>query len=173
MRQAFAGWWRWYERHYTLNVVLAAALFTLQLVHLVWLGGEVVAQRATGERLFHVGDGFRIALVLIDWTEIPAILSVSLVYVVELRRGFRWRTLLLLLFVNSQYLHIFWITDELVVRDSVGSSSLPGWLAWMAILIDYLELPVIFDTLRKVVRSLRRYGLREVLRGQPPADAKT
>jgi hypothetical protein len=45
---------------------------------------------------------------------------------------------------------------------------LPIWLAWIAIGIDYLELPVIYDTLRKFLVSIReqRVGafLREDLR---------
>ena len=45
--------WRWYERHHTLNVAIAAALFGLQLVHLIWLAGEPLAELVLGEQLFH------------------------------------------------------------------------------------------------------------------------
>ena len=84
----------------------------------------------------------------------------SLVYVNELRHGFTLKALLFLLFLNSQWLHIFWITDEYVVQRAVRrtrpSSSLPAWLAWVAILIDYLELPVIYDTLKRTAIAIRR-----------------
>ena len=96
-----------------------------------------------------------------DYTEIPALIAVSLVYVNELRRGFAWKPLLFLLFLNSQWLHIFWITDEYVAAELGGGSgaSLPGWLAWVAILIDYLELPVIYDTLKRLAIAVRERRL--------------
>jgi hypothetical protein len=156
--------WAWYGRHYTFHVTFAATLFVLQIVHLVWLGGEVVAQRATGDPLFHVGGIFRYLLVFVDWTEIPALISATTLYLYELREGFRWRPALFIVLLNSQYLHIFWITDELVVRDTIGESTLPGWLAWIAILIDYLEVPVIVDTVRKTLSAIHERGLRGVLR---------
>ncbi len=86
----------------------------------------------------------------------------SLVYVNELRSGFSWRALLFLVFLNSQWLHIFWITDEYVAAELGGGgsgASLPGWLAWVAILIDYLELPVIYDTLKRLAIALRERRL--------------
>jgi hypothetical protein len=165
--RALSRFWAWYGRHYALNVALAAMLFVLQIVHLVWLGSEVVAQRATGDALFHVGGVFRYVLIFVDWTEIPALISATTLYLYELRTGFRWKPVLFLVLLNSQYLHIFWITDELVVRDTIGESSLPGWLAWIAILIDYLEVPVIIDTVRKTVSEIREKGLREVVQGEP------
>ena len=65
------------------------------------------------------------------------------------------------MFLNSQWLHIFWITDEYVAAELGGSSNaaLPGWLAWVAILIDYLELPVIFDTLKRLATAVRERRL--------------
>jgi hypothetical protein len=41
---------------------------------------------------------------------------------------------------------------------------LPGWLVWVAIGIDYLELPVIGDTLHKFVVSVREQRLGAFLR---------
>jgi len=81
------------------------------------------------------------------------------VYVNELRRGLSWKPLLLLLFLNSQWLHIFWITDEYVAGELSAGSALPPFLAWVAILIDYLELPVIFDTLKRLATAVRQRRL--------------
>jgi hypothetical protein len=170
MRAFFNTFFAWYERHYRVNIAIAAGLFTLQLVHLVWLTGQPLADRATGDALFTLDGPLRWLIVLVDYTEIPALLSVSLVYINELRKRFSVKSLAFLLFLNSQYLHIFWITDEFVVSANAGeSTTLPAWLAWAAILIDYLELPVIVDTLRKVAlavkdRRVTRY-LREDLAG--------
>ena len=161
--------WDWYERHYTLNVTVAAALFTLQIVHLVWLTLDPLWAKVFGDPLIVVEKPYSWPLLLVDYTEIPALIMVSLVYLNELRSGFALKPVLFLLFLNSQWLHIFWITDEYVAAELGGGSgsSLPGWLAWVAILIDYLELPVIYDTFRKMTVALRerRFGafLREDL----------
>ena len=151
--------WRWYERHYLLNVSVASGLFVLQLIHLYWLAASPIAMRLTGESFFNPSGAVQYAIFFVDYTEIPALMAVSLVYVNELRSGFAWRPLLFLAFLNSQWLHIFWITDQYVSNELSGRptvSSLPGWLAWVAILIDYLELPVIYDTFRRAATTSRR-----------------
>jgi hypothetical protein len=158
--------WDWYERHYLLNISIAAGLFALQLLHLYWLGADVIAERAFGESYWNPSDVVAWALYVVDYTEIPVLVSVSLVYINELRKGFRWTPFLLLAALNSQWFHIFWITDEFVVNSFSGQpaeSSLPAWAAWIAILIDYGELPVIFDTVRRMVVALREGRTREAL----------
>jgi hypothetical protein len=153
MTSARALWqrfWDWYERHYLLNLGAASVLFMLQVTHLAWMGADPVASRLDGHPLLSLHGVLQWLIIAVDYTEIPALLAVSLVYVNELRRGFAWRPLLFLAFLNSQWLHIFWITDEYV-----ADGSLPAGLAWVAILIDYLELPVIFDTLRRLAQALR------------------
>jgi hypothetical protein len=148
------GFWGWYERNYVLNVAIASALFVLQLVHLTWLGADPIAQRLADQSFFSPEGVLRYLIYAVDYSEIPALIAVSLVYVNELRQRFAWQPLLFLLFLNTQWLHIFWITDEYVAAELAGPS-LPAWLAWVAILIDYLELPVIFDTLKRLTVALR------------------
>ena len=155
LRRFFA----WYERHYLLNITVAAGLFVLQLAHLYWLTADVVAQRLVGQSYADLEGIFRYLILIVDYTEIPALISVSLVYINELRKRFHWESVLSLLFLNSQWLHIFWITDEFVVAEFTGAghgTSLPLWLAWVAILIDYLELPVIVSTISKLAVALRQ-----------------
>ncbi|CAA9568803.1 MAG: hypothetical protein AVDCRST_MAG87-2204 [uncultured Thermomicrobiales bacterium] len=166
LRRLWNTFFGWYERHYTLNVGVAAGLFLLQLVHLYWLSADVVAQRLTGESYWEPTDIVRFLILIVDYTEIPALIATSLIYINELRRGWSWRNLLFLVFLNSQWFHIFWITDEFVVAEfgGEGGTALPGWLAWAAILIDYLELPVIVDTLRRFMEALRERRLDEFLR---------
>jgi|SRR5215207_4716735 len=161
MRTLWNPFWAWYERHYVLNLSVAASLFVLQIVHLYWLGAEPIATRVGGQSLFDPGGLLRYVIYLVDYAEIPALLGASLIYVNVLRRGFSPGPLVLLLFLNSQWLHIFWITDEYVTSELSGTpaaSGLPAWLAWVAILIDYLELPVIFDTLRRFAEAIRNRG---------------
>lgn len=159
--------WAWYERNYVVNVTVALVLFILQLVHLSWLGGEVIALRAFGQTLFELSGIWEVIIVFVDYTEIPAIFTMTLVYIDAWRRGQRWNAVLMLALLHSQWLHIFWITDEFVVDTFTGSDSqgtvLPAWLAWVAILIDYLEVPVIIDTMKKLYVAVRdRRGLAGV-----------
>lgn len=167
MRTFMQRFFEWYERHYTINVAVATGLFVLQLAHLYWLTTNVVALRLVGESYFNLSGVFEYTILIVDYTEIPALLSVSLLYAHGLRTGWNWKSFIFLLFLNSQWLHMFWITDEFVVNEFAGraaQSSLPAWLAWTAILIDYLELPVIYDTLRKFAVSLRERRVGEFLR---------
>ena len=166
MRRAFRGFWGWYERHYLLNLAITGALFALQIVHLYWLSADVVAQRLVGESFFRTSGWLRTLILVVDYTEIPALIGTSLVYLNELRKGFGWKSVAFLIFLNSQWLHIFWITDEFVVGEfgGNGGNALPVWLAWAAIGIDYLEIPVIVDVLRRLAVSLRERRVEEFLR---------
>jgi len=169
MNNLWQTFWAWYERHYVLNVSIAAGLFLLQLIHLFWLGGEVIVLRAFGESLFEFTGIWEKIIVLVDYTEIPAIFTMTLVYIDGWRRGNKWNAVLMLLLLHSQWLHIFWITDEFVITafSEAGKTVLPAWLAWAAILIDYLEVPVVVDTLIKLGRAVREkkglVGVREAL----------
>jgi len=156
MKQLFQKFWAWYERNLTLNVAIVALLFTWQLVHLYWLTTDVVTVRLFGVSFFNPTGIAELLIIIADYAEIPAILSASLLYVILIRKKLNVLTnALMLFFVNSQWLHIFWITDEFIIKEfSGGTSILPIWLAWIAIGVDYLELPVIYDTLKKFFTSV-------------------
>lgn len=150
--------WAWYERHYTLNITIAAILFTLQLIHLYWLTTHVVFLKLFSVSLFSPPPFWELIIIFVDYTEIPALVTTSLVYIHEIRKKYNLRSLIYLIFIYSQFLHIFWITDEIVEARLTGAPEatiLPIWLAWIAILIDYLELPVIFETLGKAFKAIR------------------
>lgn len=148
----------WYERHYTINVGLAAGLFVLQLIHLYWLTTGVVFWRIFGRSFFDLSGVWQYLIIVVDYTEIPALITTSLVYINDLRKQFNPKSVWFLIFLNSQWLHLFWVTDEFVVSQFKGTAGtvLPFWLAWLAIMIDYLELPVIFDTFKKFLVVLKR-----------------
>lgn len=151
--------WAWYEKHYTLNVAIAAGLFVLQIIHLYWLTTDVVFLRLFGESFFSPSTFYRYLIIVVDYTEIPALLSTTVLYANELRKQFRFKPALFIFLINSQWLHLFWITDEFVVHQLVEGRTdtvLPLWLAWVAIFIDYLELPVIVDTIAKFTARLRQ-----------------
>ena len=159
LRGGVKRFWRWYQRHYLAVLVVTTGVFLLQLFHLYWLFTDVVLQRLTGQSYFGQGavaEVVGLSSLIADYLEIPTLISASLLYVNELRRkGFTWRAVGFLFMLNTQWLHIFWITDEVVVQYFAGPVA-PQWAparAWIAILIDFLELPVIYDTLRRVWRE--------------------
>ncbi len=167
MRDLWRNFFDWYERNYLINITVAAGLFLLQLIHLYWLTVDVVFMRLFDVSYFNPDGLVYYFILLVDYTEIPALISVSLVYINDLRKGFAWKPVIFLIFLNSQWLHIFWITDEFVVNEFTGEaavSSLPAWAAWFAIMIDYLELPVIYDTMRKFFVAMRERRVAEFLR---------
>lgn len=157
--------WHWYEDNYALNVGIAAVLFTLQIVHLYWLTTDVVTARLWGLDLFPGNSPLvEWLLIIVDYTEIPAIITTSLVYINDLRQKFAWKSFTYLVFVDIQLLHIFWITDEFIVNEFfTGGTLLPVWLAWVAIFIDYLELPVIYETIKKFIQARRSGNMKEFL----------
>src|SRR3989338_10133347 len=150
--------WSWYGRNYKLNLYITAGLFVWQLAHLYWLSADVVGLRLFGYELWNVGKVGNFLISIVDYTEIPALILTSIFYIHELKKEFRWKSVLFLILLNSQWLHLFWITDEVVVAQFTGAAAiaLPIWLSWLAILIDYLELPVIYDTIKKAILSLRK-----------------
>jgi hypothetical protein len=165
MQNLWQTFWEWYERHYVLNVSIALGLFVIQIIHLSWLGGEVIAIRLFDAPLFELSGIWEKIIVVVDYTEIPAIFTMTLVYVNAWRRGARANSILMLALLHSQWIHIFWITDEFIIEtfSVYGETILPAWFAWAAILIDYLEVPVIFDTLRKLYVAVgERKGIAAV-----------
>lgn len=153
------NFWAWYERHYTLNVTLSAGLFLLQLIHLYWLTTHVVTVKLFGIDLFSPPSFWETILIVVDYTEIPALFTTSLVYINAQRKKKSLKNILYLFFLNIQFLHIFWITDEFVEAILTGgpqTTILPVWLAAVAIAIDYLELPVIYETTKAAISELKR-----------------
>lgn len=155
--------WSWYERHYLLNLSIATGLFLLQAFHLYWLFTDVILRRLTGQSYFIFPHELWPIYVFIDYTEIPAIIATSAVYLHSLGKRNTLQTWLALFALNVQWLHLFWITDEIVVERLAGTVpvGLPAWLAWVAILIDYLEVPVMVDTVRRLIRELRELPMGE------------
>lgn len=155
-KNLFAKIVSWYNRNYKANLYVAAGLLVLQLLHLYWMTTNIVMLKLFGREFWNVGTHGNILISLVDYTEIPAIILTSVFYLGQLGERFRWKEFILLLLINSQWIHLFWITDEVIVAEWTGQAAimLPAWLAWCAILVDYLELPVIYDTIRKSVKSL-------------------
>jgi hypothetical protein len=161
----FNKFWDWYQKHYLLNLSVATLLFVVQLFHLYWLFTDVILFKLTGQSYFGLNDVWGVVSTFLDYSEIPAIISSSVLYVHLLRKKWTTKNFLYLLFINIQWIHILWITDEIVVEQFSEGFNLFHWAnaaAWVAILIDYLELPVIWDTTKRLVseikNQLQKYG---------------
>lgn len=150
--------WAWYEKRYSIIAPLTAGLFLLQIIHLYWMTTNIAYFRLYGHSLWDPSDFWNSVIALVDYTEIPAIITSTILYIHQWRGGRRARSIIFILLINSQWLHLFWITDEIIYANITGAVlvSLPIWLSWLAISIDYLELPVMFDSIRNSIRLLVR-----------------
>jgi hypothetical protein len=164
MRTLLDKFWAWYNEHYLFALSATTFLFLLQLFHLYWLFTDVVLFRLTGQSFFILPPFWGILSVVLDYTEIPALISTSLVYINQIRKSSggraNWRPIRYLIFINIQWLHLFWITDQVVVERLTNADPLFHWaslVAWVAILIDYAELPVMYDTAKQTVKEFKKY----------------
>lgn len=158
--QKLIGFWHRFE---SLNLKIAFVLISLQLLHLYWLTADVVIKRITGDSALGLTlDGpLLVFFIVIDYIEIPALIAGLTYYALSIyKREKAAKNALLLAMLAVQVFHIFWITDEVVYDTFFGTSSaveIPYYAAWIAILIDYLELPVIADLFYKtIVKGKRR-----------------
>ena len=158
--QKLVGFWHRYEN---LNLKIAFVLISLQLIHLYWLTSDVVIQRITGESILGVphGSPLFIFFIIIDYVEIPALVAGLTYYTLSIYKHEKGsaKNALLLSMLAIQVFHIFWITDE-IVYDAFFETRLvefPLYVAWIAILIDYLELPVMADLFYKIIKGEKKW----------------
>lgn len=159
LKRILNSFWQWYNEHYLFALSATTFLFLLQAFHLYWLFTDVVLLRISGQSYFAFPSFWGMLSTVLDYTEIPALISTSLVYINQLRLTKEKKNLWYLLALNIQWLHLFWITDEVVI-EHFGRSGIFHWsilIAWVAILIDYTELPVMYDTAKKTVVEFRNY----------------
>jgi hypothetical protein len=149
-----------YNRYENLNLKITFFLISLQILHLYWLTTDVVLQKIFDESFFLAPKSLLPVFVVIDYIEIPALISGLIFYAYSIRsnKSTAKKSYLFLGLLGVQVIHIFWITDE-VVYDSLFKSNfveIPYVLSWIAILIDYLELPVMADLFYKVIKKKKR-----------------
>lgn len=149
-----------YLRYQNLNLKISFLLISLQLLHLYWLTTDVVLYRITGIDYFVEASDFVLLFIIIDYIEIPALVSGIMYYFFNLiynnkEKENRIKNTIFLILLAIQSIHIFWITDDIVYSTFVGDDliEIPEYIAWIAILIDYLELPVIYDLLKRIIKK--------------------
>ncbi|MDP3696670.1 MAG: hypothetical protein Q8R55_01405 [Candidatus Taylorbacteria bacterium] len=155
--------WDWYKENIRFNHILVAVLFGWQLLHLYWLTTNVIAGKLLGYPIFDPDEFYQLLLIFADYAEIPALVGGTLLYFHALKEGSIKKSIIFIILINSQWLHLFWITDEFVISHFRGEHPyIPFWLVWTAILIDYLELPVIYDTIKNIVTNFFRNKLNKL-----------
>lgn len=150
---------RWYDQYDDFNIVFTAFLFSIQIIHLIWLATNIVLPRLFNIAPLIVSDPFNIIVAVVDYTEIPALISTSLLYFRSFKRKANKKDLFYIFLLNFQWFHILWITDEVVLEIFNPPGFVENWninLAWIAILVDYLELPVIVETLKRAFKVMSK-----------------
>lgn len=148
------NFWTKYEN---ANLKISFILISLQLLHLYWLTTDVVLQRVTGHSYLGLPPELLPLFIVIDYVEIPALLSGITFYLFSIfkHEARARRNIMFLILLAIQIIHIFWITDEILYESLLGNDlvKFPVYLAWTAILIDYLEVPVMIDLFYKVFKA--------------------
>lgn len=154
--QKILDFWTKYE---SLNLKITFILISLQILHLYWLTADVVLQRIAGESYLGLPRILLPLFIIVDYVEIPALVSGITFYLFSIfKRGSHSRkNVVFLLLLGIQVVHIFWITDEVVYESLLDNDLVvfPVYAAWTAILIDYLEIPVMVDLFYKTFKIKR------------------
>jgi hypothetical protein len=154
--QKILDFWTKYE---SLNLKITFILISLQILHLYWLTADVVLQRIAGESYLGLPRILLPLFIIVDYVEIPALVSGITFYLFSIfKRGSHSRkNVVFLLLLAIQVVHIFWITDEVVYESLLDNDLVifPVYAAWTAILIDYLEIPVMVDLFYKTFKIKR------------------
>jgi len=133
-----------YERYESIGLKVTFVLVSLQIIHLIWLTTFVIldAPELTG--------GIPpIVFAVIDYLEVPALVSGLIFYGISAIEGrSRGKDIIYTGLLTIQFLHLYWITDTFIYMSLNFGQYV--WLALVAILIDYAEVPVIVDLFRKL-----------------------
>jgi hypothetical protein len=134
-------------------------LISLQVLHLYWLTADVVLQRIVGQSYLGLPKGLLPLFILVDYVEIPALVSGITFYLFSILKheSYSRKNTIFLVLLAVQIVHIFWITDEIVYESLLDNDlvKFPEYLVWTAILIDYLEIPVMLDLFHKTFKIKR------------------
>jgi hypothetical protein len=152
--QRIMNFWTKYEN---LNLKITFILISLQLLHLYWLTADVVLHRITGQSYLGLPPELLPLFIAVDYVEIPALVSGITFYSFSIfkHEAHSRKNIIFLILLAIQIIHIFWITDEVLYESLLDNDlvKFPVYLAWTAILIDYMEVPVMIDLFYKVFKA--------------------
>jgi hypothetical protein len=138
-----------YERYECIGLRITFVLIYLQVIHLFWLTTFVILDAPQ----FTLGIP-PIVFAAIDYLEIPALISGMVFYILSLHTHRNKKDILFVALLGVQFFHILWITDAFVYMSFKFNAM--TWLAWIAVFVDFLEVPIIIDLFIKIIRSKRK-----------------
>ena len=148
-----------WTRYENLNLKITFVLISLQILHLYWLTADVVLQRLLGHSYLGLPRELLPLFIIVDYVEIPALVSGITFYLFSISKGGpdSRKNAIFVVLLGIQVVHIFWITDEIVYQSLLGNDliKIPIYFAWVAILIDYLEIPVMINLFYKTFKVRR------------------
>ncbi len=134
-----------YESYNKTLIKFTTILISSQIVHLIWLTYVATIPYFLFQEIWYLPENFLFAA--IDYLEIPALTLTSLYYIVNLSK----KNILLLTAIFLQFIHIAWITDTFILENANDI----GFAIYIVILIDYSEIPVIIDFIKKSFKKNR------------------
>src|SRR5438093_13508254 len=105
-----------YHRYENLNLKITFFLISLQILHLYWLTTDVVLQKIFGHSFFLMPKSLLPIFVVIDYIEIPALISAIIFYSYSIRtkESDAKMNYLFMGMLGVQFFHLFWITHQVV-----------------------------------------------------------
>src|SRR3989344_8114717 len=105
-RDRIGRFFEWYKRHEKFHTVFNSVLFSWQLVHLYWLTTAVALPQLIGRSFFNPSTFWEYLIIVVDYTEIPALISTSIFYIYRIKdkKPGRFKNIAFLLFLNSQWI---------------------------------------------------------------------
>lgn len=131
-------------------IYFSLSLLLLQILHLTWLTTDIILQWG----LFT--EVWSLIFISLDYLEIPALASGILTYLLIMRKeGVNIKSILFTNFLFLQFFHIFWLTDDVIAVMLVQKSyvDIPLHFAYFAIFIDFAEVIVIYDFIKRLIRK--------------------
>ena len=132
-----------YESYNKVLLKFTTILISSQIIHLIWLTYVATIPYFLFQEIWYIPENFLFAA--IDYLEIPALTLTSLYYFVNLSK----KNILLLTAIFLQFIHIAWITDTFILENAHDI----GFAIYIVILIDYSEIPVIIDFIKKSLKK--------------------
>ena len=134
---------KFYTKWENLGLKVTFVLVSLQVVHLFWLTTFVVFNDPS--LTLYIPP---VLFVVIDYIEIPALVSGIVYYSLSFASGRSKKDILFISLLLVQGVHILWITDAFIYMSFKFNQM--TWLAWIAVFIDYLELAVVWDLWKRI-----------------------
>jgi hypothetical protein len=140
-----------YAKYECVGLKVTFVLIALQVIHLFWLSNYVIFGTSLYTQYIP-----NFVFASIDYIEIPALFSGIIFYSMSLYLYKKKTSMIFISVLFIQFIHLYWITDEFIVQSFTMHNAVI--LTWVAILIDYAEIPVMVDLFIKIIKGQANGG---------------